>query len=171
MSKQPVPGLAGSGWPEGLPKGKVRPILTHPHPDLRRVCEFAGYLSAAEQQDLAGDLLASMYHAQGRGLAAAQIGMGHRVFVMDAGWKEGRPAPMVALDPEILDQSGDHAGAEEACLSIPGLSVSVSRPVWVTACWYDLQGKRHQRQLTGSDARIFQHELDHLDGRLILDLT
>ena len=171
MPDKPALGAAGDGWPDGLPRGKVRPILIHPHPDLRRVCEFAGYLSAAEQQDLAGDLLASMYHAQGRGLAAPQIGRAHRVFVMDAGWKAGRPSPLVALDPEIVDQSTETDEAEEQCLSIPGQPMVVSRPAWVTACWYDLQGKRHQHQLTGREARIFQHEFDHLDGRLIADVT
>lgn len=157
--------------PAGLPAGQVRPILIHPDPVLRDRCRPAGVMTGPELAQLAADLFATMYAAGGRGLAAPQLGVLRRVFVMDAGWKAGDPQPVVMLDPEILSRSDRVELLAELCLSIPGQPVEVARPVEVTMAWYDLQG-RHQRQvLCGAEARIAQHEADHLEGRLILDLA
>lgn len=158
------PGLSGA-----LAGGVCREILLAPHPLLRALSQPAGYLSAPGLQRLAADLLATMYAAGGRGLAAPQIGELRRVFVMDAGWKAGRPDPQVMLDPDILTRSDEVETRDEACLSIPGQPVAVARPVGITLAWYDLEGLHHQRVLSGGEARIAQHEIDHLDGRLILD--
>lgn len=164
-------GPAVPALPFGLTGGCVRPILIHPHPGLRRLCETAGYLDVATQRALAADLFVTMYHAGGRGLAAPQLGVSRRVFVMDAGWKQGAPAPMLMLDPEILQSSDTRTTETEICLSIPDRAFSVSRPGDITAQWYDLHGVRHRKGLSGDEARIFQHECDHLSGRLVLDLV
>lgn len=158
------PALAGD-----LGAGAVRLVLTYPDPILSQPCEPAGYLPDAQVRQLVADLLATMYAVGGRGLAAPQIGVPQRVFVMDAGWKEGRPEPLVMLDPEILSRSAEMSEAVEQCLSLPGRPVAVSRPVQIAMAWYDLTGRLHQRTLEGIDARIAQHETDHLDGRLIVD--
>ena len=151
-----------------LAAGKLRVILRHPDPVLTTRCDAAGYLSQPELRELAADLLATMYAAYGRGLAAPQVGISRRIFVMDAGWKDGRPDPQVMLDPEILWRSSQTGTEVETCLSAPDHPVSVTRPVAITIGWYDLQGCHHVRQMSGPAARIAQHEADHLDGRLIL---
>lgn len=158
------PVLAGD-----LGGGAVRSVILYPDPVLGQRCEPVGYLPDAEVRRLVADLLATMYAAGGRGLAAPQIGVSQRVFVMDAGWKAGQPAPLVLLDPEILSRSDAISDAVEECLSIPNMPVTVSRADEIEIVWYDLAGCRHQRVMTGIDARIAQHEADHLDGRLIVD--
>ncbi|WP_378941795.1 peptide deformylase [Paracoccus sp. R86501] len=151
-----------------LAAGKVRGILRYPDPVLFTRCDAAGYLPQSELRDMAADLLATMYDANGRGLAAPQIGISRRIFVMDAGWKDGQPDPLVMLDPEIVWRSAETGADVEACLSIPDQPVSVTRPLAITIGWYDLQGRHQTRPMSGAAARIAQHEADHLDGRLIL---
>lgn len=162
------------GWvipdlPIAIAGGAVRDVLVFPDPMLRENCAPAGYLPGPELHGLAADLLATMYAAEGRGLAAPQIGVMRRLFVMDPGWKEGASTPIVMLDPEILAISGVQVLMHEQCLSIPDHPVEVSRPDWVEMGWYDLIGRYHRKVLTDMAARIAQHEADHLDGRLIVD--
>ena len=157
------PALAGD-----LAAGKVRPILLYPDPVLFTRCDDAGYLAQPDILTLAADMLATMYAARGRGLAAPQIGVSRRIFVMDAGWRTGQPDPLVMLDPEILWRSVETDTAVETCLSIPDRPLSVTRSLSITLGWYDLQGRHRMRQMSGDAARIAQHEADHLDGRLIL---
>ena len=155
--------------PDPLSGGAVRPILFHPDPMLREICQPCGYLSGPELAELAADLLASMYAAKGRGLAAPQVGVLRRIFVMDAGWKQGAPEPLILCDPEIVSLSDERDVVEEGCLSIPDRPVAVARPVAISLRWYGLDGRLMQRELDGWAARIAQHEADHLDGRLIMD--
>ncbi|WP_246055027.1 peptide deformylase [Paracoccus gahaiensis] len=152
-----------------LASGTVHDLVLWPDPRLRMRCEPAGYLSSPELRQLAADLLATMYAAGGRGLAAPQIGVSRRIFVMDAGWKEGAPDPLVMTDPEILVRSPVTEAAIEGCLSIPDRPVEVVRPVSIGIAWYDLDGLYQLEQLDGAAARIAQHEADHLDGRLIVN--
>ncbi|TNF22527.1 MAG: peptide deformylase [Rhodobacteraceae bacterium] len=143
----------------------LRPILTWPDPVLRKVCAPAtGALGA-----LVDDLFDTMYAAPGRGLAAPQIGVALRVFVIDCGWKEGAPAPLACINPEILAASEALAGGEEACLSIPGVAAEVLRPAEITLRFLDREGAVRERHLTGIEAKCAQHELDHLDGKVIFD--
>lgn len=153
-----------------LAGGTVRPLLRHPDPSLRLRCEPAGFMTGTAAKALACDLLATMYAAGGRGLAAPQIGVLRRVFVMDEGWKDGASMPLVALDPEILAWSDDWAVDVENCLSIPGRPVAMRRAVAIQMGCFDLDGLWHCHHLSGAAARIAQHEADHLDGRLIVDL-
>ena len=160
----PLPGAL-----PGLQPGRVREILLHPHPALRLVARPAGELIWPEITALSADLLATMYAAAGRGLAAPQTGVSRRVFVMDAGWKRGVAEPLLLLDPQILSRSDLTETAEERCLSIPDLPVMMTRPVEIGIAFYGLDGVRRTLALTGDAARIAQHEADHLDGRLIVD--
>ncbi len=118
---------------------------------------------------LADDMLATMYDAAGRGLAAPQVGIAQRLFVMDAGWKSGTPSPLVCINPEILWRSDVMASGSEGCLSIPGPLVVVRRPQAIRMEWHDLDGQAHRARLAGAAAIIAQHEIDHLDGILTLD--
>ena len=146
----------------------LREIVLHPDPRLRAACAPVGEVTGAVRA-LAADMLETMYAAPGRGLAAPQVGVALRLFVMDVAWKEGDPAPVVAVDPEIVAASEETDAAEEACLSIPGRPVRVRRPAAVTMRWTGLDGTRAEHRLAGAAARCAQHELDHLDGVLILD--
>ncbi|MFC3570766.1 peptide deformylase [Paracoccus sp. TOH] len=150
-------------------QGRIRPILLYPDPVLRRPCDPVGRLAWDRVSQLAADLLATMYHAGGRGLAAPQIGESWRIFVMDHGWKNGAPLPRVVMDPEIAPLGGEVATMEEACLSIPGRPVAMTRPAAVSMRCFDMTGTLQLLTLAGIEARIAQHEADHLDGRLILD--
>jgi peptide deformylase len=144
----------------------VRPILRWPHPVLATVAEPVA--NPAAVADLVPALFDTMYAAQGRGLAAPQVGESLRVFVMDAGWKTGDWTPVACINPEIAPEGSGLTG-EEACLSMPGVAVAVTRPQAVTLRYTAPDGTRHSLYLTGAAARIAQHELDHLDGLMHLD--
>ncbi|MCB5200169.1 peptide deformylase [Loktanella sp. TSTF-M6] len=146
----------------------MMPILQAPHPGLRAVCtpvaDFDDGLRA-----LTDAMFAAMYDAPGRGLAAPQVGVLSRVFVMDSTWKDAEPRPMVFVNPQIVDRSSDKAAISESCLSIPDQPVSVPRPAWVTLRWQGLDGVEQTDTFEGVEAVIVQHERDHLDGILITD--
>lgn len=135
----------------------------HPDPRLRVVCAPV----TGDVVGLARDMLDVMYAGPGRGLAAPQVGVLERIFVMDATWKEGLPAPRVFVNPEIIAAQGVQVNAE-ACLSIADVTRRVERPAQVTLA-FDGAGGRVSEVFTGFAAACICHEMDHLDGRLILD--
>jgi len=143
----------------------ARAVLTVPNPVLREICTP---VESFDQRlnDLASDMLATMYEAKGRGLAAPQIGVTNRIFVMDCTWKEGEPTPMVFVNPEILSLSEETSTYEEGCLSIPGQTTFVRRPAQVTMGWQTPKGDVREDQFDGFAATCIQHELDHLNGVL-----
>ena len=145
----------------------IRPILIHPDPRLKKVCEPVAEITD-EVRQLAADMLQTMYEAPGIGLAAPQVGVTKRVLVMDC-IKEGVPEPMVLLNPEIVWQSEDVTTYEEGCLSIPDQYAEVKRPAAVTVRWTDLEGQPQERTFDGLWATCVQHEIDHLDGKLFID--
>jgi peptide deformylase len=111
---------------------------------------------------------AIMNDALGVGLAAPQLGVSQRLLV----YRVGHEAPLVALvNPELEWSSDDEEPAEEGCLSIPGVGVDVDRPVHVRVIALDEFGDRRLVEASGLEARVIQHEMDHLDGVLILDRT
>ena len=146
----------------------LRPILRLPDPRLRQVCPPVERFDAGLGR-LALDMLRTMYAAPGRGLAGPQIGAMQRIFVMDCGWKEGAPDPCVMIDPEIVWASPETASCSEGCLSLPGITVAVTRPAAVTLRFTGLDGARHEDAFTGFAAVCVQHERDHLDGILCID--
>lgn len=147
----------------------ILPITRFPDPVLRRPCTPVPAIDADLRQ-LAADMLETMYAAPGRGLAAPQVAVTLRLFVMDCTWKDGTPSPRVCVNPEIVAASDTLATNIEGCLSIPGVPAQVARPNWVVLRWTDLEGTRHQARLEGFEAVCAQHELDHLNGRLCIDL-
>jgi len=109
-----------------------------------------------------------MTDAQGVGLAAPQLGISQRLLV----YRVGPDAPMIVLaNPEIEWASDDEETFEEGCLSIPGITVDVDRPIHVLVRARDEDGDERVVEASGLEARVIQHELDHLDGKLILDRT
>jgi peptide deformylase len=109
-----------------------------------------------------------MFDALGVGLAAPQLGISQRLLV----YRVGPDAPVIVLaNPEIDWKSADEEMLEEGCLSIPGITVDVERPVHVRVKGRDEQGEERLVEASGLEARVIQHEMDHLDGVLILDRT
>jgi len=147
----------------------ILPILHFPDPRLRRPALPVAALSD-EIRHLAADMLETMYAAPGRGLAGPQVGAMLRMFVIDVTWKEGTPDPRIFINPEILDASDAVHTGTEGCLSIPGIPAEVTRPAEITLRWTDPGGGQHTERLNGATAVCAQHELDHLNGRLIIDL-
>ncbi len=147
----------------------IRPILIHPDPRLKSVAEPVADIDD-ELRVLADDMLETMYDAPGSGLAATQIGVMQRLFVMDCAKKEGAPPdPMVLVNPEIVARSDELKVWEEGCLSIPEIYAEVERPAEVTMRWLDLNGREQERTFGGFPAVCVQHEIDHLNGRLYID--
>lgn len=143
----------------------VRPILRWPDKRLATVCTPVH----GDMRALTTDLLDTMYAAPGRGLAAPQIGVLMRVFVMDTFWKDGPRRPYICLDPVLRDPAAEWVPGSEGCLSIPGITVEVNRAVEITLDWRDLDGNRHSERLDGFAAICAQHEYDHLEGIVTLD--
>ena len=147
----------------------IRPILIHPDPRLKKVCAPVGAVTS-EVGALAEDMLKTMYDAPGVGLAAPQVGVLSRMFVMDCVKEDGAlPRPMVLLNPEIVWSSDEQNTHEEGCLSIPDQYADVVRPARVGMRWTGLDGKSHEDEFAGLWATCAQHELDHLNGKLFID--
>ena len=148
----------------------VLPIRIYGDPALRREARHAPLDDRTRR--LAADMIDTMYYAYGRGLAAPQVGESLRLFVMDCHWKDGAAqAPLVFLNPAITWRSVDDATHEEGCLSIPGVPVEIRRPASVVLSWTDLDGGGRQQTFKGFEAVCVQHEADHLDGVLNVDLA
>lgn len=146
----------------------IRPILIHPDPRLKKVVPPLPDSSDALRK-LADDMLETMYDAPGIGLAAPQVGVLNRMFVMDCADAEDEPNPIVMLNPQIVAASDALGVYEEGCLSIPDIYAEVTRPAEVTMRWLDLNGNEQQADFDGLSATCAQHELDHLDGKLFID--
>ena len=140
----------------------IHPILRWPDQRLASVCDPVA--ADSDVSALTSDLFETMYDAPGRGLAAPQIGVLLRLFVMDVTWKDGPRSPMAFVNPQVLDASDTHCEGEEACLSIPGITTVLRRPDWVTLGWCRLDGVQCERRFDGAEARCAQHESDHLNG-------
>ena len=147
----------------------LRPILLHPDPRLKKLCPPVAEITD-DIRRLADDMLATMYDAPGVGLAAPQVGVLARLFVMDCEKDpEANPKPMVLINPEITWSSDATNVYEEGCLSIPDHYAEVTRPAEVRMRWMGLDGQVHEDQFSGLWATCAQHELDHLNGKLFLD--
>jgi peptide deformylase len=145
----------------------VLEVLHWPDSRLQQKCDPVP--AGADLRGLAADMLDTMYAAPGRGLAGPQVGVMQRIFVMDCDWKEGTRAPQVLINPEIVSASDEMAGGIEGCLSIPDVPMDISRPATVVMTWLDLDGQCHIREMAGFEAKCAQHELDHLNGKVIFD--
>lgn len=122
-----------------------------------------------ELQRLIDDMVETMYAAPGIGLAAPQVGVSRRLIVVDIGLREGQRAPLIVLcNPEIVEQ-GKTMDNEEGCLSLPGFIATVPRAETVTVRGLDREGKETAIEADGLLAMALQHEIDHLNGMLILD--
>lgn len=144
----------------------VLPVLIWPDARLSQKC---APVTDGPLDDLIADMFETMYAAKGRGLAAPQVGVMQRLFVMDITWKEAEPSPVVMINPTIMAAERIPVTADEGCLSIPGVLVPVERPKAVTVQWTAAEGDIHMADFDGVEARCIQHEFDHLNGVVTFD--
>ncbi|MCL4079537.1 peptide deformylase [Coriobacteriia bacterium Es71-Z0120] len=139
-------------------------ILTYPDPGLKQRAVEVDPATDPSLRDLVTRMARAMYDAEGIGLAATQVGVLKRVIVYDL--EDGLHA---VCNPRIVDRSEQTEVGDEGCLSVPGISVPVERAASVVCEGVSLDGKRVVIHAEGLLARLFQHEIDHLDGVVILD--
>ena len=142
----------------------IRPILVVGNPVLRQKAKRVSQIDKSIQR-LIDDMIETMKAAPGVGLAAPQVGVALRLIVV--GDEEGHGAQ--ALINPVIAVHGGEATAEEGCLSIPGVFAPVTRSAWVRVEAHDADGTPVSIEARGLRARLFQHELDHLDGILFID--
>jgi peptide deformylase len=146
----------------------VLPIITLPDPVLRKISDPVERVDDAVVK-LMDDMLETMYAAPGVGLAAVQVGVPKRIVVIDAAEDGAPPQPIAMANPELVALGSKTRLHEEGCLSIPDVRVDIERPDTVTVRYLDRAGKEQELEAGGLLATAIQHELDHLDGQLIID--
>jgi peptide deformylase len=144
------------------------PIVTLPDPILRKLSTPVERVDD-ELRRLADDMLETMYNAPGVGLAAIQVGVPRRLFVLDVADDDEKPAPLVLFNPEIVALGSETRLHEEGCLSIPDFRVEIERPASLTLSYIDRDGNPRELDAEGLLATAIQHEVNHLDGKLIID--
>lgn len=145
----------------------LRPILRLGDSILTQPAKPVEALTA-EIDTLVNDMIETMYAAPGIGLAAPQVGVPLRVFVVDLSVGRDPAALKVMINPEFVEREGMQL-EEEGCLSIPGVTATVARPKRVVVTGLDREGTAHQIEGTGLLARALQHEMDHLQSCLFVD--
>ena len=144
-------------------------IITLPDPMLRQESEPVERVDD-ELRQLFDDMLETMYDAPGIGLAGIQVAVPKRVLVLDVGDEETEEKnPICMAHPEIVAKGEGTRIYEEGCLSLPDVRVEIERPSEVTVRYIDRDGQQQELQAEGLLATAVQHEIDHLDGRLIVD--
>lgn len=149
----------------------IREIVTPPDPVLRRKAHKVANFDK-DLQVLIDDMIETMREAPGVGLAAPQVGVSTRVIVVEYGDDEDESVPKklyAVVNPEIVQASEETEQAIEACLSLPRLTGEVERSLAITVKGHNRQGRPIKLKLNGWIARIFQHEIDHLEGILFTD--
>ena len=145
----------------------IRPILKYGDTPLHDQARPVGDLTPQIER-LIDDMIETMYAAPGIGLAAPQVGVALRIFVIDLSLGRDPAGPLVMINPEVVERDGVQL-EEEGCLSMPGFNATVVRPSRVIVKGLDREGSEQQREGTGLLARALQHEIDHLDGTLFVD--
>ena len=145
----------------------LRPILKYGDRSLHEPAHAVDAMTP-EIDRLVGDMIETMYAAPGIGLAAPQVGLPLRIFVVDISLGHDPLALKVFINPEFVERDGVQL-EEEGCLSVPGFNATVVRPSRAVLKGLDRGGGPQQHEATGLLARAFQHEMDHLDGTLFVD--
>ena len=140
-----------------------------PHDSLVQHSEPWDFVKDGDPAELESAMCKFMLKASGIGLAANQIGITKRVFVMGSNNIPGFPAPFALFNPRIIEASKELVLDQEGCLSYPGLFLTVKRPSWVVAEYQNSKGDIVEARFEGYLAKCFQHELDHLDGICFID--
>lgn len=151
----------------------ILPIVGYGSPILRKIAQPVDK-DYSELPILIENMFETMYNAHGVGLAAPQIDLSIRLIVIDAeafveSYPEAEGFKRVFINPEVIEEYGEKWLFEEGCLSLPELHEEVSRPSTVLVKYYDENFNQREELLTGIRARVFQHEFDHLEGKVFVD--
>ena len=145
----------------------IRPIIRYGDPVLHKRAADVDEVTP-KVQTLIADMIDTMYAAPGIGLAAPQVGVGLRIFVADVSSGRDPDGLLVMINPEIVVRDGSQS-QEEGCLSLPGFDAIVDRSERGVVRGLNREGQPHEVEGVGLSARVFQHEMDHLDGRVFVD--
>ena len=146
----------------------IKKILTEPNKLLRQISQPVEKVGESEKE-LMNDMLETMYHANGIGLAAIQIGVPERIIVMDLSKEENKKLPMYFVNPLIIKKNEEKTIYEEGCLSVPNQFAEIQRPSKCEVEYLDYNGNKQNLQAEGLLATCIQHEIDHLEGILFID--
>ena len=146
----------------------IRPIITLPDPILRKVSAPVERVDD-ELLRLMDGMLETMYAAPGVGLAAVQVGVPRRLLVIDVSEEDEERQPLYLINPQIVALGPEMRLHEEGCLSIPDVRVDIERPSALTVRYTDRDGLLKELEASGLLATAIQHEINHLDGKLIID--
>ena len=157
-----------------VPKVKLKnpPLTLHTMGDqvLRQPAKRVSKINE-EIRQLARDMLQTMYSSDGIGLAAPQVGVHKRIIVVDPNPDKADTLPLVLINPEIKSYGGSKVIDQEGCLSVPGVYCDVTRYDEIVVSFKDETGRPRTVKTTGLLSRVIQHEIDHLDGVLFVDLV
>lgn len=143
----------------------IRNVRTMGDPILTKKCKEVKEITPRLRQ-LVDDMFDTMYEANGVGLAGPQVGVLKRIVVIDTTGED----PLVMINPRIVESSGEQTGGE-GCLSVPGKTGTVTRPDYVKAVAFDIDMQEYEIEATELLARAICHELDHLEGKLYVDMV
>ena len=146
----------------------IKDIITVPDETLKKISEPLEKVSINEKK-LINDLFDTMYASKGIGLAAVQIGILKRILVIDVSTKDEQKKPISLINPIIKRLSDDTSVYEEGCLSIPETFIEIERPKICEIEYIDLDGNKKELKCDGLMSTCVQHEINHLDGKLIID--
>ena len=146
----------------------IKDIITVPDETLKKISNPIEKVSLNEKR-LIADLFETMYHSQGIGLAAVQVGILKRVVVIDISGKEEEKKPLSLINPIIKKVSDETSIYEEGCLSIPDTFIEIERPKICEIEYVDMNGEIKNLRCDGLLSTCIQHEINHLDGKLIID--
>ena len=150
----------------------ILPIYLYGQPVLRKEAEEIE--NTPELKQFIADMFETLTQAEGCGLAAPQVGKPWRLFVIDADelaedYPECKGFKKVFINPEMIEESEETCSYSEGCLSLPGISENVVRPTTIKINYQDENFVEHEEEFTGFQARIIQHEYDHLEGHVFTD--
>ena len=146
----------------------IKPIITVPNEVLKKISDPIENVGESEKK-LVNDLFETMYNSNGIGLAAVQVGILKRILVIDVSTKEEKKNPLCFINPIIKKISDETSVYEEGCLSIPDTFIEIERPKICEVEYIDLDGKLKNIRCDGLLSTCLQHEINHLDGKLIID--
>ncbi|MDC2996465.1 peptide deformylase [Candidatus Pelagibacter sp.] len=146
----------------------VKKLITVPDEILRKKSQNIEKINQ-EEKKLINDLFETMYHHKGIGLAAIQVGIPKRIIVLDVQQKDEQKKPLCFINPVIKDLSKEKSKYEEGCLSIPNTFIEIERPKTCIVEYIDIEGKKKNMKCDDLLSTCIQHEINHLDGKLIID--
>ena len=146
----------------------IKDIITVPDETLKKISDPIEKVGVNEKK-LINDLFETMYHSKGIGLAAVQVGILKRILVIDVSTKDEKKTPLSFINPIIKNVSDETSVYEEGCLSIPETFIEIERPKICEIEYIDLNGKVKNLKCDGLLSTCIQHEINHLNGKLIID--